>query len=178
MNDFDPNVDMGANDGVNIDGDWNTDDEYAPPPLCPEGYYLGGVTEVKYNQSSYCLTWNVTLSGNEGKTMSDGETPVDGQVFVYNNWLPKPGDEHLYTKNGRMTKRQVKINMLKEFADDMKLDMSTPQKVSESIMNGDWIGIAVQTQITLDTYKGRTRNVISKMVALEDQTPAGNGIPF
>jgi len=175
--DFNSNVDMGANDGVNIDGDWNTDDEYAPPPLCGEGYYLGGVTEVKYDPTSYSIVWNVTLSGNEGKTMSDGSTPVDGQVFTNRNWLPKPGDESIYTKTGRMTKRQAKINMLKEFADDMKLDMSTPQKVKDAIMNGSWVGISVQCQITLDTYKGRTRNVISKMVALEGSTDNGD-MPF
>ena len=97
--------------------------------------------------------------------MSDGETPIDGSVFVYRNWLPKPGDEVERTKKGTQTKKQAKINMLHDFAEAMKITMTTPKKILESIANCDWIGIEAQVKMGVRTWEGRTFNNIERVVA-------------
>jgi hypothetical protein len=99
--------------------------------------------------------------------MSDGETPIDGSHHYYRNWLPKPGDEDEPTKDGRSNKRQSKINMLKRFADEMKINMNTFPFILESITDQDWIGLEVITTISINEYMGTTRNQIDKMVVIE-----------
>jgi hypothetical protein len=100
--------------------------------------------------------------------MSDGETPIDGSHHYYRNWLPKSGDEDELTKSGRGNKRQSKINMMKQFADGMKISMNSPAIIAESIANQDWVGMQVMTTISINEYMGVTRNQIDKMVVIEE----------
>lgn len=68
------------------------------------------------------------------------------------------------TPKGRSTKRQAKINMLKQFADGMKVNMNGKNEIVEGISQGLWLGIPVIVKLNLETYEGRTRNNIDRMV--------------
>ena len=147
----------------NPDTDFNLEDEYKPEPLVSSGNYRGNVIGVVFDIEKNAIVWKVALAENGG-VMSDGETPIDGSHHYYRNWLPRPGDENEPTKSGRGTKRQSKINMMKQFADSMKINMNSPAIIAESITNQDWIGIGVITTISINEYMGVTRNQIDKMV--------------
>ena len=150
--------------GVPIFGDFDVDSEYKPDPLIPNGKYRATVKSVKADTKACCLVWGVVLDGNEVMA-SDGSTPVDGMELWARNWMPKPGDENEFSKNGKTTKRQSKINMLKKFADKMKISMATPQIIATAISEGAWIGIDVIIDVTLSEYKGEVRNEINGMIA-------------
>lgn len=154
--------DFGAD--FNIEGDFNAEEEFKPTPLIPRGSYTANVTDVKFSSEDQCIIWTVTLDGNGGY-MSDDETPIDGATISYKNWLPKLGDENELTKSGRMTKRQAKINMLKQFGDEMNIDVSTPKAIVTALQNGDWIGLGVRITVGMREFEGRTFNDVSKMVA-------------
>jgi len=151
--------------GMNDVDDFDVEEEFTPIPLIAESYCNGAVTDVKFNSEDKTIDWSVTLSDNGG-VMSDGETPIDGSVHTYRNWLPKPGDEVERTKKGTQTKRQAKINMLHDFAEAMKIEMNSPKQILESIANSDWIGAAVQVKMEIRTWEGRTFNNIARMVAV------------
>ena len=151
-----------------IDTDFDLEDEFKPEPLVPNGNYRGNVVGVAHDRVQNCIAWKVTLAENGG-VMSDGETPIDGWSGYCRNWLPKPGDDNEMTKDGRQTKRQSKINMMKRFAEGMKINMNTPKIIAETIANQDWVGIPVIASLTMDEYLGVTRNQISKIVAAESQ---------
>jgi len=151
--------------GVAGIGDFDIDSEYKPEPLIPNGKYRATVKSVKADPKACCIVWGVVLDGNDGIYASDGNTPIDGMELWDRNWLPRPGDEDKFSKNGKTTKRQSKINMLKKFADKMKISMSTPQVISTAISEGEWIGLEVVIDVDVDEYKGEVRNVINNMVA-------------
>lgn len=153
----DPNVNQAA-----LETDFSLEDEYKPDPLAPQGTYKGHVTQVSFDQKNQAILWYATLQGNSG-VMSDGATPIDGQRFVFQNWLPRIGDENIPTPSGRTNKRQAKINMLKQFADAMQINMGTPAAVAEAISTGLWLGIPVIVKLGVETYEGRTRNKIERM---------------
>ena len=148
------------------DTDFDLEDEFKPEPLVPNGNYRGNVIAVGFEPAQNAIAWKVTLADNGG-VMSDGETPIDGWSGYSRNWLPKVGDENVMTKDGRQTKRQSKINMQKRFAEEMKINMNTPQIIAESIANQDWVGIPVIVTIGMSEYQGRTRNDINRMVAAQ-----------
>lgn len=150
-----------------LNTDFDLEDEYKPEPLVSNGNYRGNIIGVVLDVEQSAIVWKVALAENGG-VMSDGETPVDGSHHYCRNWLPKPGDEDEMTKNGRSTKRQSKINMMKRFADDMKISMNTPAIIAESITNQDWIGIGVIATISINEYMGVVRNQIDKMAALSE----------
>ena len=145
-----------------FESDFNVQDEFKPDPLCPAGTYKGHVIQVHFDAEGQCIVWTVALQGNSG-VMSDGATPIDGQRFQYRNWMPRPGDENTMTPKGRSTKRQAKINMLKQFADGMKVNMNGKQEIIQGITEGLWLGIPVFCKLSLETYEGRTRNNIDRM---------------
>jgi len=146
--------------------DFSLSDEYKPPSLIPKGRYEGNVVGVTYSKVKRAIIWKVTMEGNPG-VCSDGETPVDGIQLVYNNWLPKPGDDREFTKDGRMTKRQVKINMMKDFADAMKINMDSPAIIAEQIAEATWVGLRVVCEVGISEYQGRVRNDINSMITAE-----------
>ena len=149
-----------------LDTDFNLEEEYKAEPLIPNGNYRGNVIAVVFEVEQRSIAWKVALDGNGG-TMSDGETPVDGSHQYFRNFIPKPGDEVELTKDGKQTKRQSKINMMKRFADKMKINMNSPETIAESIANQDWIGIPVIASIVLNEHLGVTRNQINTMMAAE-----------
>jgi hypothetical protein len=156
-----------GDEGINFDTDFNLEDEYKPAPLAPKGNYFGTTSGLKWDASNNCLIWDVTLSDENAGVLSDGVTPMAGQKFTYRNWFPKAGDENEMSSSGRQTKRQAKINMITDFANGMKIDMSTPKKIVEAVRNGDWVGIPVLVSVGIDSYQGRYRNNVDKMTARE-----------
>jgi len=137
-------------------------DEYKPDPLIPKGTYHGVVTNVSVNPSQYCIIWDICLHDNGG-TMNDGESPIDGAHVWFRNWLPRPGDEDVLTKSGKNNKRQSKINMLQDFSEKLDVDMSTPQKIATSISEAEWIGIEVDADVDIDEYQGKFRNNVNRL---------------
>lgn len=148
---------------TNINTDYDLESEYKEDPLIPQANYLGNITGVSYNPENYGLTFIITLADNGGY-MSDGETPIDGGRVFKTIWFPRPDDDKVQTSDGKKTKRQSKINMLKEFADVMKLDMGTKEKLQQALENGDWIGIPVVASVEISEYQGRKSNPVNKMV--------------
>ena len=166
----DNNTDLGfdpSTDTVPME-DFDVDSEYKPTPLIPKGQFVGNISSVKYNPDDQTIDWVVTFDGNgEDVLMLDNETLVDGATMGYRNFLPKPGDENERTKTGRQTKRQAKINMMKDFADNMKISMKSPTQILESISNAEWLGLRVKANIGFRMYEGRTFNNIEKLMAAE-----------
>ena len=165
-------------EGMHIETDFSLDDEFKPDPLAPVANYLGSVAAVALEVGNQAVAWKVVLNDNGG-VMSDGETPIDGQAFYYRNWLPRVGDENKMTASGRSTKRQAKINMMKQFSEEMHIEMDSPPQILAAIESGDWVGIDVVVSLTIDEYQGRTRNNISSM----SRRPSGESskdsdIPF
>lgn len=170
-------------DEMNTETDFNLDDEYKEEPLAPVGSYFGAIRKVSFESSNNAIAWEIVANGNQGMLMADGATKIDGAVFWYRNWLPRPGDENIRTKSGRSTKRQAKINMLKRFQDDMQIDMNTPEAVKEAIMNQEWLGIPVVFTVDIEEYEGRTRNNIKKIARTDEdielpQAVDDDDIPF
>jgi|LSQX01.3.fsa_nt_gb hypothetical protein len=141
---------------------FNVEDEYKEPSLIPKSVYHAAVVAVKFQPAKFSLLWEFVLQNNGG-VMSDGSTPIDGARVYYNNWLPKPGDENVPIKSGTMSKRQFKINALKEFQDNMGIDMSTPQIIAQALAEAQWIGIEVDVDVDISEYQGRFRNEVNRI---------------
>lgn len=159
---------LNEGDGSAVGGlgamDFDVNAEYKADPVIPNGSYRGSVTAVKFDSEKFCIVWDVVMQDNGGFA-SDGESPVDGMRVQYRNWLPKPGDENEYAKNGKTTKRQSKINMMKKFAEGMKIDISTPNKIAEAIQYQTWVGTEVKCDVQIKEWQGDIRNEINKMTA-------------
>ncbi|MCC7570650.1 hypothetical protein KO465_04840 [Candidatus Micrarchaeota archaeon] len=141
--------------------DFNVNDEYKPVPLVPKGRYHGAVAGVKADLDMMAIVWDICLQENGG-VLNDGETPIDGTIVQYRSWLPKPGDESVRTKSGNMTKRQWKINALKEFQDELGLDMSTAQIIAQSIAEQIWVGLIMDVDVSISEYQGQFRNQVDR----------------
>jgi len=146
-----------ALNGLNFD----VEDEYKAEPLIPKGTYHAVANSIKYSPAQYCIIWDFCLHDNGG-AMNDGTTPVDGAHVFFRNWLPKPGDEIIMTKSGKNNKRQSKINMLKDFQDQLGIDMSTPSKIATALAEQQWVGTEADVDVDVDEYGGRFRNVVNK----------------
>ena len=161
-------MDQAAQDFIGKEGmniiitDFDLDSEYKEDPLVPPATYFANVTKVWHNAEKNCISWQIVLDGNEG-VLSDGETPVDGITLVYNNWLPKPGDEGTLSASGKSTKRQTKINMMKKFSEKMSIDMSTPQVIMENLQNQEWVGLSVRAVVAIREYQGNVSNEVKDM---------------
>lgn len=168
--------------------DFSIEDEYKEEPLAAQGTYNGITKGIEYNKNIHAITWTVVAVENPGITLLDGTTPIDGVEFQFNNWLPKPGDENIRSKNGKSNKRQNKVNSLKRFQEEMQIDMNTPQNVADALENGTWIGISVIFRLGINTYTGkdgvtRTNNQINGMQRSEiefgfPEPDSGDDIPF
>jgi hypothetical protein len=148
-----------------FDTQFNLEEEFKVSPLVPNGSYEGNITDVHFDVDANAIVWEVTLIADMDVFMSDNETPVNGNVLYYRNWLPKAGDESTRTKNGKMTKRQAKINMMTEFQKKMRIDMNTPQAILDGVNNREWVGIPVIATVEVREYEQRLSNQIKDMVA-------------
>jgi len=151
----------------NLNTDFNLEQDFKADPLIPQGNYFGNVIEVKFDAEKGSINWKVALDGNGG-FKSDGETPIDGSHIWYRNYLPKKGDENEPNASGSGNKFQSKVNMLKQFADDMKVNMNTMPEILQTIENGDWIGLQVVAKVGISEYpkgSGKYNNNTDKMSA-------------
>lgn len=144
------------------DLDFNIEKDSTEPTLIPNGFYYGNVTKVAYNEERLSIDWTITLIDNGGYCL-DNETEIDGAQLVFSNWLPKPSDKDEKTSSGRMTKRQAKINMLKDFIEKMKLPQNTVGEIIEAINGAEYIGLEVDVQVETRTWDGNTFNSIKRM---------------
>lgn len=144
------------------ESDFDVSAEYKPAPLVPNGDYRGNVTKIELDTESNAIVWSITLDGNGG-VMSDDLTPIDGSLHWYRNWLPAKGDEKEMTKDGKMTKRQAKINMLADFSAAMKISMNSLSEIHTALENQTWLGLSVMTSIETREYNGKVTNNIKKM---------------
>jgi hypothetical protein len=164
-NEFTPEGDVG------IGADFDLTAEFKPFPLVPNGTYHGSVTNVSFDPEKQVINWQLTLNENGG-LCNDGETPVDGVQLMFNNWLPLVGDENVTDRSGRGTKRQAKINMLSQFAGNMKINMNSAKIISQAIVNKEWIGLAIDAKVKISEYQdavtkvgtGRFRNDVERMI--------------
>ena len=153
-----------GNGGAVMFGDFDVSQEFKADPLIPNGKYRATVKSVKADTKACCIVWVLVLNDNDVMA-SDGNSPVDGMELWSRNWLPKPGDENEFSKNGKTTKRQSKMNMLKKFAERMRINMNTPQIIAQAITEGEWIGLEVIIDVTMSEYKGEVRNEVNNMSA-------------
>lgn len=151
--------------GFAFDSDFNVDEEYKAPALIPNGTYEGNVTNVSFDAAAKALVWDITLIADSDVLMSDNEMPVNGCAVQYKNWFPLVGDDETRTKNGKMTKRQAKINMIKEFSKKMRIDMNTPEAIMNGVSNAEWIGIGVIVEVEVREYEGRLSNQVKNIKA-------------
>lgn len=154
----------GDDGAVAAPADFDTEQDYKPTPLVPGGRYRGSVAGVKYNPKDNTIDWDIALNQNGG-VCTDGSTTIDGVHMDYRNWLPNAGDENEMTRKGKMTKRQAKINMLKDFADGMKLGALSTARIKEALQNMEWVGREVQVVVVIKEYQGRHFNSVDSMVA-------------
>jgi len=145
-------------------GDFDINNEYTAEPLIPNGKYMAAVKSVRADSKLCCIVWGIVFHDND-VMMSDGKTSIDGAELYYRNWLPRPGDENEFGKSGKVTKRQSKINMLKKFADKMRISMNSPQIIATAISEGEWIGLEVIAEVGVSEYKGEVRNEVNSLIA-------------
>jgi hypothetical protein len=148
-----------------MSSDFDLEQEFKAAPLIPSGTYHANVTKTWLDTEQNTLNFNFCLVDNGG-LMSDGETAVDGTVQVLRNWLPKPGDDKEMTKDGKMTKRQSKINQLGKFADFMGIPRDQFKNltvIKEHCDNATWVGLRASVTIGSREYEGKIYNEISKV---------------
>lgn len=155
-----------ADGAFKFDTDFDVEEEYKVPPLVPAAKYEAYVTNVKFDAAANALVWSLALKADDDVTMSDNETPVNGVTLEYKNWFPKAGDELERTKTGKMTKRQAKINMIKDFEKKMRINMNTPDAILEAVTSGDWIGLEVIATVIIREWEGRTSNQVNELSAM------------
>ncbi len=149
-----------------MDSSFDLEDDFKPEPLMRKGWYKGRVSEVALFPERSCITWKIVLDNNGGY-MSDGETPVDGKVYAFNNWLAKASDKGQTTKSGS-DKWQNKINMLKKFADSMQINMKNMLVIQNEIAETNWVGIPVLLELAPETYQGVTSMKAQNMKRREE----------
>lgn len=141
--------------------EFNLDEDYVPVPIIPPGPYRANLVKTILNAEMGAIVFECQLQGNPQVVCSDGTTPVDGQVVTMRLWLPKPGDENLRTPNGKQSKRQWKLNTIKETLDKMGISAPTITEIKRQIEAGDWNKDDVSIDVTVNTYKGQVSNDIS-----------------
>ncbi len=145
--------------------DFDIEDDFVADPLIARGFYSGSVTKVTLVPDKYYIMWEITFDENGG-TMSDETTPIDGSKLIFFVYLPKPGDKDNLTKSGKSNKHQSKINMMRQFADSLEITplMKNLSTIAEAIDNAEFMGISVSAEVVIDDYNGRITNKINKLI--------------
>jgi hypothetical protein len=150
----------------NIDTNFDVEDDAVEEPLIPNGDYQGMVTDVTLDLEGAMIVWDVVITCDPEMLASDLETPINGMTVQYRNFLPKVGDENEMAKNGKVTKKQSKINMLMDFAKKMDIKLGSMKNIQQSIENKAWAGLEVLVKVYAETFEDRTRNKIKTMKRL------------
>lgn len=154
--------DLSEDQNIKIDTDFSVEDEYKADPLIPSGTYHAAATSVKFDPTQQAIAWTFVLHDNGG-LMSDGVSGVDGATVFFRNWLPRPGDESEMNSSGKATKRQSKINMMKQFSATVGIDMSTPPIIIAALTEQTWLGLEVDLTISTREWEGKIFNDVKKV---------------
>lgn len=144
--------DISAIPSFDLEGD------YKPIPVVPRGIYSGNITAVHF--SNYGLHFTICIIDDTSATLSDGNTPLNGAKITHTIWFPKPEDASTYTKSGKQTKREWKINNAAIEAKALNLPINTPHQIKDLIENGTAIGHPVTFQVENEFYKNELRDRI------------------
>lgn len=147
--------------GAHMFSDFDVEQEYKSPPLVPQGQYHAVITDFKMDWDMMALVINFCLHDNGG-VMNDGETPLDGSYQYGRVFFPKPGDENEPTKDGKMNKRQAKINMIERFSRDTGLVIKNNKQLAEALDNKEWIGYEIDVVVGIREWEGRLSNEIKQ----------------
>lgn len=158
-NEFD---DLSETPDLSIDADFSVEDEFKAEPLIPAGTYHAAATRVTFDPAQQAIVWQFVLHDNGG-LMSDGETGVDGSTIFFRNWLPRPGDDQEMNSSGKVTKRQSKINMLKQFSATVGINMDTPAVIIQALTESTWVGTEVDLVISTREWEGKIFNDVKKV---------------
>lgn len=145
-----------------------TSDDVVENPLLPDNTYDGAISKCEVNLAKSYLRFSVTLNGNEGLYMTDGDTPADGAVVDYTIWLPKIGDEKEPTASGRGNKKDSKI---RSFFTSMKLlqltdQVSSPSDLIEMMQGGELTGLDVSVSTKVSEWNNNVFNQVSTLQAM------------
>ncbi|HED38708.1 MAG TPA: hypothetical protein ENI76_10780 [Ignavibacteria bacterium] len=146
---------MNEEAGVNVgmDMDFNASEEAIDIPFLAEGVYIAKIQSVMYKTDISLLeiTW---VLENNGGTYPGTEFSIDGAKVKQNIWLPKAGDEKEMSANGKMTKRQSKLNSLKRFCETLGVSGNTPEEINDAILSGSWGGVTgrITVKVKEDDY--------------------------
>lgn len=143
--------------------EFNLDEDYVPVPIIPPGPYNANLVKVVLNAEMGAIVFSSQLQNNPQAVCSDGATPVDGQQVTMRLWLPKPGDENTMTKSGKQTKRQWKLNTIKETLDKLGISAPTITEIKRQIEAGEWNKDGVSVDVVVNTYKGQISNDVSSI---------------
>lgn len=143
---------------IAYDDEFDLDKDYKPVPLIPQGDYNGNIVEARVDDEIGAIVLVAQLQGNPEIMCSDAETPVDGQSVALKIWLPKPDDGSKMTPKGTQTKRQWKLNNLKECMDKLGINAPTVSAMREQIAEGKWNIESVVVAVEVNVYKGTTSN--------------------
>lgn len=143
--------------------EFNLDKDYVPVPVIPAGPYNANIVSAKLDTALGAIVIMCQLQGNPDANCSDGTTPVDGQQVAFKLWLPKPGDEATMTKSGKQTKRQWKLNTIKETLDKLGINAPTISEIKNQIAAGTWNKDGVSVDVTVDTFKGQVNNNVNSI---------------
>jgi len=138
--------------------DFDLDSDYKPVPLIPAGEYQGNIVEARLDDQIGAIVIVGQLQNNPEQVCSDGETPVDGQSVALKIWLPKSGDENTMTPKGTQTKRQWKLNNIKDTLDKLGIVAPTMTAIRDQIASGEWLRDGVLISVEVSTYKGQVSN--------------------
>lgn len=143
---------------VEYNDDFDLDSDYKPVPLIPSGDYAGNIVETRVDDQIGAIVIVGQLQNNPEQVCSDGDTPVDGQSVALKLWLPKSGDETTMTPKGNQTKRQWKLNNIKESLDKLGIVAPTMTAIRDQIASGAWLLDDVVISVEVSTYKGQVSN--------------------
>lgn len=141
-----------------FDDNFDLDADYKPVPLIPAGIYNGNIIGARIDEGMGAIVIDAQLQGNDDQTCSDAETPVDGQSVSLRIWLPKAEDSEKMTPKGNMTKKQWKINNMKDCFNKLGIEALTMSDIKAQIEDGSWIQDGVNVDVELNTYKGDVSN--------------------
>jgi hypothetical protein len=148
---------------LNLTADFDAELEYKVTPLLPDGLYSVTVVAYSFNMEKSYILWEL-LTADNGGYLADGETPIDNFSLNVRTFLPVPGDEVNRTTNGRQTKRQFKINMIKEFSEKTGMDITTKEKIINCLETNEYIGTKFTVLISTKEYNGKYYNEVKKVV--------------
>jgi len=132
-------------------GDFDLGSDVKPEPLIPQGKYTGSITKTKLSDDSSRMLVMVALNNNEG-LMSDGETPIDGQVITYFVYFPMEADKARVSKTGKST-YQWKINNLSKVAKSLGLHQAnTFADFQQVVQEAKLVGQDVVASISIEPH--------------------------